>query len=281
MGFVDLPLNSRGPTTLAGRAAVPDQARAVLALVHGLGEHAGRYAGFAAAANARGIAVVAGDLRGHGRSPGVAGYVERFGEYVDDADAIIAAARAAVPGRPWFVMGHSMGGAVVIDWLVRAAAAAGDDGPAGVVLSSAALRIGPDVSPWLLRLAPLISAVLPGLRVNPIDPELISRVPAQVAAYADDPLVMHVAPPARTAAELLSAIDRNTAALPRLKFALYAMHGTDDRLTDPQGSRDLHTAWGGSDKTLRLWSDSRHEVLNDRDGEAARDDLLDWIDARA
>lgn len=278
MAFERFDLPSAGGVTLAGGRSVPESPRAVIALVHGLGEHLGRYDAFADTAKALGVAVVGADLRGHGRSPGVPGYVERFDEYVDDAQAVITAARTSAPGVPWFLMGHSMGGAVAIEWLSRRSVA--EVAPTGVVLSSAALKIGAEVSPLLLALAPLISAVLPGLRVNAIDPACISRDAAQVAAYADDPLVMHVAPPARTAAELLAVVGRIGAVAPRLCFPLYAMHGTGDALTDPEGTRELHAAWGGNDKTLRLWQGSLHEVLHDFDADEAGNDILHWVLAR-
>ena len=264
-------------TRLCGLRVLPPGARAVIALLHGLGEHAGRYERFAAAAAARGIAVVSADLRGHGRSQGRLGYVDCFDEYVIDADAVVGAASAQAHGLPWFLMGHSMGGVVALDWLGTRHPV---PPPAGVVLSSAALKIGGDVSPWLLKLAPLISALAPGLRANPLDPAAISSIEAEAAAYAADPLVMPVAPPARTAAELLAAAGRNGAVPPRLYFPLYAMHGANDPLIDVAGTRALHAAWGGADKTLRVWPESRHEVLNDRDGAAALGEIIDWISAR-
>lgn len=264
---------------LCGLRAVPSGARAVVALLHGLGEHAGRYERFAGLANARGIALVAADLRGHGRSPGAAGYVDGFEEYVIDADAIIGAAtsEASKMGVPWFLMGHSMGGVVALEWLGSHEPI---PPPAGIVLSSPAVRIGGDVPRWLLKLAPLLAALAPRMRANPIDPAAISRIESVVADYAADPLVMHSAPPARTAAELIVAGERGAAVPPRLYFPLYALHGTADPLIDPEGTRNVYGAWGGSDKTLRLWPGSRHEVLNDRDGEAATGEIIDWILAR-
>lgn len=247
--------------------------------MHGIGEHGGRYRRFAAAANAAGVSVHAADLRGHGASPGERAYVDRFDDYLLDTDAILARARAGAPDAPLFLMGHSMGGAIVVHWLARHVAQS--RGLAGVILSSAALKIGPDVPRLLVALAPLLSRLAPRLRAGAIDPALVSSLTEEVAAYAADPLVCHQPPPARTGAELLKAIESNRRALAGLTLPVYFFHGDADRLTDPSGSRDAHAAWGSHDKTLRIWPGSRHETLNDRDREQVTAELLDWVLARS
>ena len=261
---------------LAAQAWLPPAPHAVIALVHGIAEHGGRYEAFAARAVARGIGVVTLDLRGHGRSPGERSYVERFDDYLLDVDALWARARELAAGMPLFLMGHSMGGAIALRWAAQRRQAM-----AGLILSSAALKIGGDVPRLLVALAPLLSRWLPHMRGTKLDPALISRDPAQVAAYVNDPLVSLKAPPARTGAELLAAMEANRAAAAGLDLPVYLFHGEADRLTDPQGSREIHAAWGGADKTLRLWPGSRHETLNDLDREAVVADLLGWVQAHA
>ncbi len=261
--------------SLAGQAWLPPAPRALIALVHGIAEHGGRYAWLAERAGARGIGMATVDLRGHGRSPGERSYVERFDDYLLDVDALLARARELAPGAPLFLMGHSMGGAIALRWLAQRREAL-----AGLVLSSAALKIGGDVPRVLIALAPLLSRWLPHLRGTRLDPALISRDAAAVAAYVGDPLVSLKAPPARTGAELLAAMALNRAAASGLALPLYLFHGDADRLTDPGGSREIRDAWGGPDKTLRLWPGSRHETLNDFDREAVTAELLDWVLAR-
>lgn len=139
-------------TRLSGRAWMPPAPRAVIALVHGIAEHSGRYAWLAAKANARGLGVVATDLRGHGRSPGERSYVERFDDYLLDVDALLAKGQELAAGRPLFLMGHSMGGAIALRWLAQRQRPL-----AGLILSSAALKIGGDVPRLLVALAPLLS----------------------------------------------------------------------------------------------------------------------------
>ena len=264
-------LRSADGVTLAGQAWLPPQPLAVIAVVHGIAEHSGRYAFLAARANRQGIGVVSVDLRGHGRSPGERSYVERFDDYLLDVDALLTKAQEFAAGRPLFLMGHSMGGAIALRWL-----ALRRQPLAGVILSSAALKIGGDVPRLLVALAPLLSRWLPHLRGSRLDPTLISRDAAAVAAYVDDPLVSLQAPPARTGAELLRIMAANRASAPGLDAPVYLFHGDADRLTDPAGSREIFDLWGGADRSLRLWSGSRHETLNDLDREAVVAELLDW-----
>lgn len=270
-------LDTADGATLAGRAWMPlAPPGAVIALVHGINEHSGRYGFIAARANERGLAVVSTDLRGHGLSPGKRAWVERFDDYLLDVDALLAKARELAAGRPVFLMGHSMGGAIALRWVAQR-------GPrvAGLVLSSAALRVGGDVPRLLVWLAPFLSRWLPQVRGKRLSPEVISRDPDAVAAYQADPLVTKMAPPARTGAELLRAMELNRAAAADLRLPVYLFHGDADRLTDPAGSLEIHGLWGGADRSLRLWPGSRHETLNDLDREAVAAELLDWLLARS
>jgi len=257
---------------LSGRAWLPPVPRAVIALVHGINEHSGRYGFIAERANQQGLGLASIDLRGHGRSPGDRAYVERFDDYLLDVDALLAGTRELASGLPIFLMGHSMGGAIALRWLVQRPQTV-----AGLILSSAALRIGAEVPRLLIALAPLLSRWLPRLRGTRLDPSLISNDPAVVAAYAGDPLVSLEAPPARTGAELLQAMATSQEAAARLTLPVYLFHGDADRLTDPAGSREIFDAWGGADRSLRLWPGSRHETLNDLDREQVVAELLQWV----
>jgi len=269
-------LRTADGVSLTGQAWMPPAPDAVVAVVHGIAEHSGRYAFLAERANQRGVGVVSVDLRGHGRSPGERSYVERFDDYLLDVDALLARTQELAAGRRVFLMGHSMGGAIALRWLAQRRRPV-----AGLILSSAALKIGGDVPRLLVVLAPLLSRWLPHLRGTRIDPATISRDPAAVAAYVADPLVSLQAPPARTGAELLQAMAANRAAAAELSLPVYLFHGDADRLTDPAGSKEIFEVWGGPDRTLRLWPGSRHETFNDLDREAVVAELLDWVLARA
>ena len=272
---IPFELRATDGVSLLGQAWMPPTVQAVVAVVavvHGIAEHSGRYAALAERANQRGLGVVSLDLRGHGRSPGERSWVDRFDDYLLDVDALLAKTQELAAGRRVFLMGHSMGGAIALRWLAQRRRPV-----AGLILSSAALKIGGDVPRLLVALAPLLSRWLPHLRGTRIDPATISRDAAAVAAYVNDPLVSLQAPPARTGAELLQAMAANRAAAAGLSLPVYLFHGDADRLTDPAGSREIFDLWGGPDRTLRLWPGSRHETFNDLDRDAVVAELLDWV----
>jgi len=262
--------------------------RATVALIHGLAEHAGRYAPLAARLNAAGIELLAIDLRGHGEAPGKRAYVERFDDYLLDAQALLDAAAQSHPHThaPLFLMGHSMGGAVAALYAIERMADAGDGRGepgsrarlSGLILSSPALAPGRDVPGWMLRLSQVISRLWPNFPAMKIDAALLSRVQSVVDANRSDPLVHHGPIPARTGAELLLAMARIDRGRAQLRVPLLVYHGTADKLTEPQGSQAFSQHAGSPDKTLRLYEGSFHETMNDLDRDRVIGELTGWID---
>jgi acylglycerol lipase len=262
---LELPLY-RWPAVGARRASV--------ALLHGLAEHAGRYAPLAQALNAQGIELIAIDLRGHGRAPGPRAWVDRFDDYLLDADALLA--EAARNEGPLYLMGHSMGGAIAALHAIERRATTGRP-LSGLILSSPALAPGRDVPRWMLTLSQVISRVWPRFPAMKIDATLLSRDRAVVEANLNDPLVHHRAIPARTGAEILLAMQRIERGRATLRTPLLVYHGTADKLTEPEGSRDFGAHAGSADKTLTLYEASYHETMNDLDRAQVIDALVSWI----
>jgi alpha-beta hydrolase superfamily lysophospholipase len=256
-------------------------ARAAIALIHGLAEHAGRYTALAARLNAAGIDVYAIDLRGHGRASGRRATIRRFDDYLDDTEALVAHAAAQTAKRhtPLFLMGHSMGGAIAALYAIERAPRAGVKF-AGLLLSSAALAPGRDVPQWMISASRVMSAIWPSFPAMKIDAALLARDVAVVEANRADPLVHHGAIPARTGAELLEAMKRIEAGRAQLRLPVLVWHGTEDKLTEPEGSRAFGARVGSPDRTLTLYEGSLHETLNDLDRERVITALLDWIDKR-
>jgi acylglycerol lipase len=252
--------------------------RATVALLHGLAEHAGRYAALAERLNAAGIELLAIDLRGHGQAPGKRARIDRFDDYLLDAEALLSI--AARDGAPLFLMGHSMGGAIAALYAIERLPASGHQ-LAGLILSSPALAPGRDVPRWMLTMSQIISRVWPGFPAMKIDPALLSRDPAIVEANRNDPLVHHGAIPARTGAEILLAMARIEHGRAGLQVPLLVYHGTADKLTEPDGSRAFGQHAGSPDKTLTLHEASYHETMNDLDRDRVIGELLAWIEARA
>jgi acylglycerol lipase len=248
--------------------------RATVALLHGLAEHAGRYAALAQILNSNGIELIAIDLRGHGHAPGERAWVERFDQYLLDAGALVA--EAARNDGPLFLMGHSMGGAIAALHAIDSHAGL-QRTLNGLILSSPALAPGRDVPRWMLAMSQRISRIWPRFPAMKIDATLLSRDAQVVEANVNDPLVHHGAIPARTGAELLLAMQRIEQGRVSLRMPLLVWHGTEDKLTEPEGSRDFGAHAGSFDKTLTLYEGSFHETMNDLDRDRVIASLVGWI----
>jgi acylglycerol lipase len=252
-----------------------------IALVHGLAEHARRYEALALRLNAAGLELIAMDLRGHGKSPGERVWINSFDEYLLDTDALLGVAETtAPPGIPLFLMGHSMGGAIAA---LYAAERLPDSGRtlAGLILSSAALKPPANTPRLKLALGGIASRFVPRLPALSIDPATLSRAHGVVEANRRDPLVHHLAIPARTAAEIVAAMARIEAKRGAITLPLFVFHGTHDALTNPDGSREFEANAGSLDKTLLMLDGSYHETLNDLDRDRVIKALIDWTIMRA
>jgi alpha-beta hydrolase superfamily lysophospholipase len=247
----------------------------VVVVVHGLSEHGGRYAQLADDLNRRGYAVHAMDLRGHGQSDGARGMILAFDEYLDDVEMLLARVADRYPDKPVFLFGHSMGGAIAaLLGIVR------PPNVRGLILSAPAIQIGDKVFPVLRYLAAFVSRFLPTLRFVRVGCRFISRDPAVVQAFRDDPLVFHGRLPVRTGAEILRAAKRIQSDANRLALPLLVLHGTGDFATDQAGSRLLVARAASTDKTLRLYEGLYHEVFSEPERDQVAADLLAWLDGR-
>jgi alpha-beta hydrolase superfamily lysophospholipase len=257
------------------KASPTDPPRATVIIVHGLAEHSGRYEHVISYLNAAGYVVWTFDLRGHGRSEGERTFVKSFDDYLRDLDLILTMARAELSSRPVFLLGHSMGGAIATLFTITYRPAL-----AGLLLSAASLQISPSVSPFLVKIAPLISALLPKLKTIVLDGSAISRDQSVVDSYNNDLLNYRGGIPARTGAELNAAIRRIQSQMKNLDCPLLIMHGTVDRLADISGSHLLYNQARSRDKTLKLYQDFYHEILNDPEKMRVMNDIRAWLDTR-
>ena len=248
---------------------------AVVVLVHGFMEHSGRYAEVAGALNRQGYAVYAPDLRGHGKSPGDRVFIHSFDQYVDDLETFLERVRARHAGRPFFLFGHSMGGSIVALLAITRR-----PDVRGVVLSAPAVQVGRQVFPILRRLAAMLSTVFPRMRLVRMGCNWLSRDPEVVADFRSDPLVFQDRFPVRTGAEILHAAQSIQDRMEALRHPLLLLHGTHDRVTDPEGSRRLYAGAGSTDKTLKLYEGLYHDLLHEPERQQVTADLLEWLAAR-
>lgn len=212
------------------------------------------------------------DHLGHGRSGGKRLRLRRFADFTDDLDRVIG--ETAVADRPTFLVGHSMGGCIALDYALDH-----QDQLAGLVLSGAAVVPGDDMSPIAMKLAPVLARVAPGLPTTALDASALSRDPQVVADYNADPLVIRSKIPADLGAAMLTTMQSFPRRLPRLQLPLLVMHGGDDVLTSPAGSELVDRLAGSSDKTLTIYDGLYHEIFNEPERDRVITDVVDWLAA--
>jgi acylglycerol lipase len=254
---------------------VPAQPRAVVLLLHGFAEHAGRHAATMEYFAQRGIAVYAYDHRGHGRSPGKRALVERFDAAVDTTLAMRRRAAAEHPDLPLLLVGASMGGLMAI-----CSAQRDPLGLAGVVLISPALDAGGSTPRALRAMGKLIAKIAPSVPVASLDLDALSRDPAVATAFRSDPLTYKGKIAARTGAEILNAADAASAAAVRWRLPALILAGAADRITAAAGAQRFAAAAAGP-VTLRIIAGGYHEPFNEPGGEQLLAQTADWILARA
>ena len=267
----DGSVESAGGVKLQYRAWPHAGAPITFAVVHGLGEHAGRYERFAKGMANHGMGTFAVDLRGHGKSPGQRGHVDSWSQWTDDVLAFVKHVASVVQGEV-VPLGHSFGGAT----LLSAVLAGKLPSSKRFIVSSPALKVKVAVPAWKIKLGTAASSVLPKLALdNEVDPKLLSRRPDVVEAYRTDPLV-HSKISSRLYTEWLAATRQILDHAGEIKVPFLILAGTDDGLIDPEGSKELH-AKAPSVSELRLLEGRYHEPFNDSDNEEVFAMISSWL----
>ncbi len=253
----------------------PDQKhRVVVVNLHGLGDHSGLYPTLAEYLPGRGIATYAYDMRGNGRSPGQRAYLRSWDEYRDDLGAFLTQVRAWEPSLPIFVLGHSLGGLVVLDYALHH-----PEGLAGVIAAAPPLgKVG--VPPLLMALGRVMSRIWPrfSLEVG-MDLSGLARDPKVVEAVLADPL-FHRRGTARLSTEVTAAITRVHGAAAALAVPLLILHGAEDRMVPPDGSREFFGKVRFPDRELRVLPGAYHGLFADIGYQEVLENVERWIDDR-
>ena len=219
--------------------------------------------------------VYALDLRGHGRSGGKRVYLRDISEYTDDFHTLVGIAAAEYPELKRVVLGHSMGGGVVFAYGVEH-----PDDYAAMVLSGPAVDAQDDVSPVMKFLAKTLGRVAPGLPVEDLPADAVSRDPDVVAAYENDPLVHHGKLPAGIGRALIGVGETMPQRAPALTAPLLVVHGEQDKLIPVKGSRRLMEFVGSTDTELKVYPELYHEVFNEPERAVVLDDVASWIETK-
>ena len=258
-------------TELLTRHWPANDAWASLLLVHGLGEHSGRYEHVGDHLAAAGIDTHAYDHRGNGRSGGPKGDVDRWSRFHDDLEERLASVRSAAAGRPVFMYAHSMGGLVVAGYLID-----GRPRPDATVLSAPGLDS--TLAKWKLTLAPLCARIAPGVSLQQgIRAETLSRDPEVGRRVRADPLNTSTNT-LRFAAEAVREQARVRANARSIGGPTLVMHGLDDGLVPPSAS-DVFEGAPGVER--RTYPGLRHELHNEPEGLEVVDDVIAWLEERA
>lgn len=273
MEAVQFTIQAKDGLNLHAKTWPPEQPpKAVVCLVHGLGEHSGRYSHVAQALNHAGYAVLAFDLRGHGRSGGPRGHAPSSEAFLEDIDCLLETASRRYPGAPQFLYGHSLGGALVLYYTLRR-----KPGVAGVVSTSPGLR-SPLVEQKLkVIFAKALAAILPAMTLpTGLEIELLSHDPQVVQVYKNDPLV-HDKASLAMASSTIQAIEWTMKHAAEFEPPLLLVHGTEDKLTYPSGSQEFAARVGGR-CTLRLWEGLYHETHNEPEKDLVIAEIIQWMD---
>lgn len=244
--------------------------RAVLVIHHGLKDYSDRYADVARRLAGRGVAVYAYDMRGHGRSGGMRASLDSLETCADDLTTFVNSVGERERDRPVFLLGHSIGGAIVALFATERRAPL-----AGVIVMSPALRI--DRLPFEVASTPVAGALLPNLPAVDTPDAQFSRSPDVVRAMANDPLIYHPVAPARTGAGLVGALATIWGGVESFDTPLLGMHGTDDLITDPRGTAEFVRRVRARDTTLTLYRGLVHDLLHEPERDQVMDDLEHWI----
>ncbi|HCY85032.1 MAG TPA: alpha/beta hydrolase [Desulfobacteraceae bacterium] len=271
-GFLNGPDN----TKLYYQCWLPQgESRAALVVVHGIAEHCGRYMNLVNALVPKGFSVYGIDHYGHGKSGGKRLFVPDFSVFTRGVDLLVDRVREWEPGKQVYVVGHSMGGLITAAWLLDH-----QKKTDGAILSGPAVKVPDHVSRVTLAVSGLLSTLCPGLGILRLDSNTISRDPAVVTAYVNDPLVSTGKVTARLASQMLGACRRVTDHARDIRLPLLILQGGADALVDPEGSEEFHRAVGATDKNLVVYPGKFHEIFNDPGHDAVFADILEWLNAR-
>lgn len=249
--------------------------RALVLLVHGAGEHSNRYRHVASFFTGHGYAVAALDHNGHGKSDGVPGHLLDFDDYLVDLRTLQTRVQEQFPSVPLVLLGHSLGGLITTRYLLQY-----QQDFLGAILSGPAIKTELEPPRLQMALIKMLAVLWPTLGILQLDAAGVSRDPAVVRDYQDDPLVHHGKMSVRKLRELFAAMHEVQERAGEIRLPMLLLHGGQDTMASPEGSRFLEGALGSEDKTLEIYPELYHEILNEPEKEAVLAKILAWCEMR-
>ena len=247
--------------------------KAILLIVHGLAEHSGRYFPVVNHFVPKGYAVYAYDHPGHGKSHGERCYVDRFNDFLLTLESFSGMIKRGFPTTPVFVIGHSMGGAVTAAYLTRR-----QEDFSGAILSGPAVKISDEISVMTRLTGKVLSVLAPKSGVIQLDADGVSRDPAVVEAYENDPLVYRGKITARLAGELFKAIEKTGKNAHKITLPVFIVQGGEDKLVPAGGARQFAEKIGSKDKSVKIYDGLYHEVFNEPERQDVLSDVENWLE---
>jgi alpha-beta hydrolase superfamily lysophospholipase len=256
------------------KAWEPEQKpRGVVCLVHGVGEHIGRYQSDGEAMAAAGYILAGFDQRGFGRSGGQRGHTPNLEAYLKDIDFFLAEVARRYPALPRFLYGHSMGAILVLAY-----APVRQPSLTGVIATSPALKSSVEEQKLKAFLAKVLGRILPTISMkNDIDAQMLSRDPAVANLYTTDTLV-HTTVTTGWGKAMLDAIFLAFENAPRFPLPLLLMHGTKDEIAYPSSSLEFAKLAPRDKLTLKIWEGFKHELHTDPEKAEVFKVMVDWLD---
>lgn len=253
-------------------AAKYKEPKAVVLLLHGLGEHSSRYEHVAEFFTHHGFAVLACDRSGHGKSGGSRGHIAKYEYVFDDIVKLHSQATSKYPNIPVFLYGHSMGGGIVLDYLLNKK----HTGLKGVIATSPLLEPAFKPPAVLLFIGKIMRSIYPGFtQNNQLDVNQISKDKSVVAAYTADPLV-HSKVSSETALGMLTSGENSLKNVGKINIPLLLLHGDKDGLTSHVATQQFASKATG-DVTLKIWEGGYHELHNDPEKMEVLEFIYQWI----
>ncbi len=262
-------------TPIFYRTVSPGQnALATVVIVHGMGEHGGRYINFATYLASEGYHVVMPDLRGFGLSGGARGCVGSFEDYFGDLDAVLSVVRQEFSRPRIFLMGHSFGGLVAFHYAVSRMEAQFS----GLILSSPNFGISIKVPAWRHHAALLLARFLPNLtQANRVNPTYLSHDKKSVVKYRTDPLI-HSKISAGLYRQLTLQMQDSLKTAKRLRIPSLFMQAGDERVVSRPATERVFDAVLETEKTLETYEGYYHEILNEQNSGIVYERVLSWLD---